>query len=350
MPDSEGRTHGLLLGKFLPPHRGHQYLIDFARRYVDHLTVHVCAIPSEPIPGPLRFEWMREQWAGCSDVTVVYCDDLNPQIPEEDPAHFWDIWRESLLSRSAHPPDFVFASEPYGFKLAETVGARYVPVDHAREIVPVSGTLLRTDPLRHWASLLPPARPHFACRFALVGPESSGKSTLTARLAAHFRTGYAPEYARGYLDTVQSCWIGGDGANGFEVAAVETILHGQRASVEAVARQSETGIVFSDTEAIVTACWSQVLLGFVPQIGEQFIQQQRYDLYLVQTPSEFWVNDSSQRVQPDYAARGAFAQACIAHLERFGYSYVCLSGTWEERETQAVAAIETVLMRGQTSD
>jgi NadR type nicotinamide-nucleotide adenylyltransferase len=286
---------------------------------------------------------MREQWAGCPDVTVVYCDDLNPQAPEEDPEHFWDIWRESLLSRTAHTPDFVFASEPYGFKLAETLGAKYIPVDHTREIVPVSGTLLRTDSLHHWQYLLPSARPYFVRRFALVGPESSGKSTLTARLAAHFKTGYAREYARGYLDTVPAHWVGDDGANGFDEAAVETILHGQRASVEAVARQSETGIVFSDTEAIVTACWSQVLLGFVPELALQFIREQRYDLHLVQTPSEFWVNDSSQRVQPDYAARKAFEQACIAHLERQGYPYVCLSGTWEEREAQAVAAIEKTL-------
>lgn len=345
MPDSAGRTQGLLLGKFLPPHRGHQYLIDFARQYSDHLTIHVCAIPSEPIPGPLRFEWMREQWAGCPEVTVVYCDDLNPQTPEEDPENFWEIWRKSLLSRVDQAPDFVFASEPYGFKLAETLGARYIPVDHAREIVPVSGTLLRTDPLRYWPYLLPPARPHFARRIALVGPESSGKSTLTARLAAHFKTGFAPEYARGYLETVPAHWIGSDDVNGFDEAALGAILLGQKASVAAVARQSETGIVFSDTEAIVTACWSQILLGNVPEIVEQFICQQRYDLYLVQTASEFWVNDSSQRIQADYEARKAFEEACLARLEQHHFPYKVLRGTWEERERQAIAAVETVLKR-----
>jgi HTH-type transcriptional repressor of NAD biosynthesis genes len=343
MPDSQNKTQGLLLGKFLPPHRGHQYLIDFARQYADHLTVHVCSIPREPIPGHLRFGWMREQWAGCENVTVVHCDDLNPQVPEDDPENFWEIWRNSLLSRMDRAPDFVFASEPYGFKLAETVGAIYIPVDHAREIVPVSGTRLRSDPLQYWQYLLPPARPHFARRIALVGPESSGKSTLTTRLAAHFGSGYAPEYARGYLETVPAHWIGGEGENGFNEAALITILRGQRASVEAVARQSETGIVFSDTEAIVTACWSQVLLGYVPEIAESFIAQQEYDLYLVQTASEFWVNDSSQRVQPDYESRKAFEAACTSRLEQQGFPYVCLRGTWEEREGQAIEAVENTL-------
>ncbi|MBC8101400.1 MAG: adenylyltransferase/cytidyltransferase family protein, partial [Cytophagales bacterium] len=144
----------MILGKFLPPHRGHQYLVDFARRYADRVTVHVCSIGSEPIPGALRFAWMREHWAGCPDVTVVHCDDLNPQTPEECPDRFWEIWRESLLRRMDTPPDLVFASEPYGFKLAETLGATYVPVDHARDRIPISGTRLRADPLRHWEHLL----------------------------------------------------------------------------------------------------------------------------------------------------------------------------------------------------
>jgi nicotinamide riboside kinase len=115
--------------------------------------------------------------------------------------------------------------------------------------------------------------------------------------------------------------------------------------VEALARQSETGIIFSDTEAIVSACWSQTLLGFVPEVAEQFIRQQRYDLYLVQTASPFWVNDSSQRVQPEYHVRKAFEELCITRLEQQGFPYVCLRGTWEEREAQAIDAVESALNR-----
>ena len=32
-------TTGMVLGKFLPPHLGHVYLCEFARSYVDDLTV-----------------------------------------------------------------------------------------------------------------------------------------------------------------------------------------------------------------------------------------------------------------------------------------------------------------------
>ncbi|WP_372899661.1 adenylyltransferase/cytidyltransferase family protein, partial [Stieleria sp.] len=52
-------TTGMVLGKFLPPHLGHAYLVDFARHYVDDLTVVVGTLAAEPIPGARRYEWMR---------------------------------------------------------------------------------------------------------------------------------------------------------------------------------------------------------------------------------------------------------------------------------------------------
>jgi cytidyltransferase-like protein len=50
---------GLIIGKFMPPHQGHKYLVDFARNYCGKLTVMVCSIQQEPIEGKLRYEWMK---------------------------------------------------------------------------------------------------------------------------------------------------------------------------------------------------------------------------------------------------------------------------------------------------
>jgi HTH-type transcriptional regulator, transcriptional repressor of NAD biosynthesis genes len=51
---------GVVAGKFLPPHRGHKYLIDTARAAVDHLDVLVCARDDQPIDGSTRAVWLRE--------------------------------------------------------------------------------------------------------------------------------------------------------------------------------------------------------------------------------------------------------------------------------------------------
>src|SRR5690606_33017292 len=109
--------HGLVLGKFLPPHRGHQFLIDFARRYAERLTVLVCTLERDPIPGHLRFEWVRRM---CPDesIRVVHVTDDVPQTPEEHP-DFWSIWRDLIQRYAPGRLDYFFASEDYGHRTAE---------------------------------------------------------------------------------------------------------------------------------------------------------------------------------------------------------------------------------------
>jgi HTH-type transcriptional regulator, transcriptional repressor of NAD biosynthesis genes len=62
MVQSKEKTVGFILGKFLPPHNGHKYLIDFARNYADELVVQVGTLKREPISGELRFQWMKEMF------------------------------------------------------------------------------------------------------------------------------------------------------------------------------------------------------------------------------------------------------------------------------------------------
>jgi len=157
--DATGAT-GFLLGKFLPPHRGHQYLIEFARDRVERLSVLVCTIEREPIPGALRYEWMRQAFPG---VTVLHHTAELPQTPAEHP-RFWDLWQASIITHVPEAIDYVFASENYGWRLADVLGARYVPVDPERRVVPVSGRTIRQNPLCHWDDILPPARSYFLRR------------------------------------------------------------------------------------------------------------------------------------------------------------------------------------------
>ena len=102
----------------------------------------VCSLESEPIPGALRYGWMRELFP---DVRVVHVTDENPQEPHEHP-EFWRIWTDTVL-RHAERPDVVFTSEAYGWELARRLGAEHVPVDLGRELVPISGTAMRDEPL-----------------------------------------------------------------------------------------------------------------------------------------------------------------------------------------------------------
>ncbi len=321
---------GMLLGKFMPPHRGHQLLIDFARRCVDDLTVLVCSIAGDPIPGSLRYQWVRDHFGG---VRVLHCDDENPQVPEDDPDHFWDLWRQSILSRMERPPDLVFASEPYGIRLAQELGAQFMPVDPAREMVPISATLIRADPVQYAAYLLPEARPYFVKRVVLMGPESSGKSTLTKWLARRYGTPFVVEYGRTFQEN-----IGRD----LLLEDMLAIAKAHKAVEDAIAIQAN-GLIFVDTEAIITKMWSRVFFDAVPEGLQDLITPERYHLYLLAEPHEHEWHDDGWRLQPDRQARMQFFEEVRAELEARGCPYRILSGDWEARQLQAVAAVDRLL-------
>ena len=151
---------GFLLGKFLPPHRGHMHLIETARSYVDHLTVLVCSLECEPIPGELRYQWLRNLFPS---VNVQHFAEDIPQYPHEHP-DFWALWLAVIRRYVLIGPDLVFTSETYGHKLAEVLGAGHVCVDLPRAAFPVSGSAVRADPAAYRQLLPLPVQTYFAQR------------------------------------------------------------------------------------------------------------------------------------------------------------------------------------------
>lgn len=325
------RRTGMVLGKFLPPHLGHTYLVEAARRQVDALTVVVGTLAAEPIPGALRYAWMQEL---AHDCTVVHLTDENPQQPEEHP-QFWDIWRESLLRVLPERPDVVFASEAYGERLAAELGARFVPIDPLRHIVPVSGTAVRDDPWACWAYLPPPVRAYYVQRVVVCGPESTGKSTLAARLAAHYDTLWVPEYARTLIEAQ---------AGRLEAADLPVIARGQAASEDVLARRASR-LLITDTDLSMTKVWSEALFGAVEPWIAEAARARPYALHLLCDVDVPWVPDVV-RYLPD--ERQSFLARCEAELARCGRRVVRISGSWDARFEAAVRAIDAALPAGCT--
>ena len=130
--------NSLVLGKFLPVTKGHLYLIDSAVVQSENVYVLCCSLETEPIPGKLRAKWLTQIYSESPNVKIIHVTDENPQLPEEDPDNFWDIWYKTVYS-NVDKLDAIFTSEDYGYPFAESLGIEHVLVDKDRVAYPVSG-------------------------------------------------------------------------------------------------------------------------------------------------------------------------------------------------------------------
>jgi NadR type nicotinamide-nucleotide adenylyltransferase len=325
-------TGGVVIGKFLPPHAGHLHLCHEARKRCDRLYVLVCTLSTEPIDGALRAGWMRDELPDCD---VIHVARDVPQAPSEHP-RFWQIWRALILSALPEPPDVLFSSEAYGWTLGPVIGAKHVAIDPPRTAFPVSGTAVRADPIGQWAYLPRAVRPYFVRRVVLTGPESSGKTTLAARLAARFETVWVPEFARGYLDRVNP-------TRTIDGICLESdlvpIARGQIASEDALAAEANR-VLICDTDPRVTTIYAHHYFGRVaPELDA--LADRPYALHLLLTPEVPWVADS-QRDRPE--ARGEMFTAFAAAYAAAGARVVPIGGgDYAAREEAAIAAISALL-------
>ncbi len=320
-------TRGFLLGKFMPPHAGHVYLVEAAQRLVDQLTILVCWLPDDPIPGPLRLEWMRSLFPGAR---VLGHGQPVPQTPAES-TEFWPIWRGIVAAAHPEPIDLVFAGEDYGLRMAQEVGGRFVPIGtraEPRTPGPVSGTAIRADPWAHWHALPHHVRPWYARSICLHGPESTGKTTLARALADHFDTIWVPEYGRLHCET-----------HGLDLAMDDLLEIGrvQSAMVAAALPWCNRRLIV-DTDALMTAAWAEMLFGAVP---DALTAAPRADLYLLLEPDVAWIDDGT-RFFGDGDRRARFAAAGEKMLAQAPVNCVRIGGEWAERLQQAVAAIEVL--------
>lgn len=327
-------TVGLVLGKFLPLHKGHEYLLHFAAQQVDTLWVMVCGLEREPIPLQNRVAWVRESVGGLPNVRLVeYGEDIQQEPDSPNDHFFWMCWLQAIYGVTDNADiDYVFTSEEYGYPLAAWLGAKHIPCNIKRDVVPVSGTDIRKDPLRYWDYISEAARPYFVKRITIGGPESTGKSTLGKTLAHEFGTVYVPEYGRDYLEQ--------RGDYRFDYNDLEHICRGHIASTEARAKQADR-VMFIDTDPVITHFYGQIYFGATPTNVVQSMFDWRSDLTLVTMPTCEFIQDGTRELE---SQRDKVAKDYIDKLELLGRNYAIVDAlSWKEREAQAMALVKEFL-------
>lgn len=282
-------AQALIIGKFMPPTMGHKFLIDFAINYpgVSHVNVIVESNSEQPIEPAARVYPLRDHYLSERDVVIHSMHKKLPQDPSEDP-NFWQIWHDALCGYVVDGiPLIVFASEPYGAKLAEILSGTFVPVNIDREIYPISATevrkfldnqtMLQQDT---WKMLLPEARWYFTKKVTIFGAESVGKTTIARKLAQIFNGQFIPEYARGYLEAVGTEVITSD--------KLKAIATGQYAQDISVFNNPTSMWLFRDTDLLTNLGYAKLfnIDGVEKWMVEQFtrggwVENTVSDLYLI---------------------------------------------------------------------
>ena len=316
---------GLVIGKFYPPHRGHRLLIETALSRADFLTIIVCGRPGEAPEGARRADWLRELFPLAR---VLLINDI--YYGHDDDSELWALLTKGWLGRA---PDVVFSSEHYGTNFAHFLGCDHVEVDLPREQVPISGTRVRADPLGNWEFLDAPVRGFYAKRVVVLGAESTGTTTLSRELAAHFGAPWVPEYGREYCE---KNWTGEDypwQEREFTLIAAEQLRRENEA-----ARES-SGLVICDTDAFATRLWHHRYFGHFSPVVDAIAASQRPDLYLLTGDEIPFVQDG---LRDGESIRHQMHAHFEAELRAQSVPYYLLRGSREERLSKAVALVEAM--------
>lgn len=170
-------------------------------------------------------------------------------------------------------------------------------------------------------------------KIAVVGPESTGKSTIAERLARHYRTVCVPEYAREYCRHLDRQYTLQDELNMF---------YGQLALERSLVPLAQHGLVFCDTMFLTIKVWCDHLFGYTPNEVHEALQKQDYDFFLLMDIDLPWIDDPL-RDFPDL--REHFMQVWHRELQAIGADYRVVSGLGEQRFARALQAVEMFLDR-----
>ena len=169
-------------------------------------------------------------------------------------------------------------------------------------------------------------------KVAVIGPECTGKSELSASLAAHYQTAWIPEYARGYLDNL---------TRPYEEHDLLTIAHGQLRLEDSWAYNANK-LMICDTNLYVIKVWSEFKFRKCdPEILKN-IASRKYDLYLLTYIDIPWEEDV-QREHPN--KREQLYDIYLREMRSQPVPFVEIRGDRESRRKTAVDAVEKLLLK-----
>lgn len=172
-------------------------------------------------------------------------------------------------------------------------------------------------------------------KIVIIGPESTGKTTLCTELANHFNTQWVPEYAREYLLK---------NGTDYDFEDLLTIAQGQLRSEDAYTQQaSGQKLLFIDTDMYVMKVWCEFVFGKCHSFVLDELAKRKYDLYLLCNTDLPWVRDEL-REYPDLETRQHLYELYKNIMIHQSTPWADVRGNHAERLAIAIKAVENLLV------
>jgi NadR type nicotinamide-nucleotide adenylyltransferase len=171
-------------------------------------------------------------------------------------------------------------------------------------------------------------------KIVIIGPESTGKSTLCEQLSRHYNTTWVPEYARKYLL---------EHGTGYNYDNLLTIAKEQVITEDDTAQKTAAGLLFIDTDMNVMKIWCEFVFNNCHLWILHEIARRKYDLYLLCNTDLPWVKDEL-REYPDIVSREKLYHMYRDIMISQPVPWVDIRGTDEERLRRAVNGIDKYIL------
>lgn len=318
---------GLVLGKFNPLHLGHIGLIEFAQKQCDELIVLVCASDKEIVAGSIRLEWVQNSFKSISSIKPTLLNYSEQELPNtsvssRQVSNIWSIKLKSSLPKI----DIIFSSEMYGGYLAEVMECRHILFEPNRKTFNISASEIKLNIFKNWAYLANSAKSFFVKRICIYGTESTGKSTLTEKLAGYFQTVFVPEMARDIIEETDECTE----EHLIQIAELQARTINERVTIA-------NKLLFVDTDLNITSSYSKYLFGKRLIVEDWVRQANHFDLYLYLDNDAPHFQDGTRL---DKQRRDELDGFHKKQLIDNRIAFELIQGNWEERFEKSISIIE----------
>lgn len=319
-----------VFGKFLPFHKGHEAMINFALTKCDLLTVLICCSDKENISDITRQKWIEKSFEKVKNIEIKIFNYLENELPNtsESSQEVSKIWSSKF---KAFFPDYdlVITSEEYGNYVASFMNIKHIAFDIPRQLFPVSATAVRNDIFKNWKFLPDSVKPEFAIKVVLLGTESTGKTTLTERLAKHFNCNSVKEAGRDIITN----------SNSFEFEDLHIVAKEHAKRID-LATFGESPLIIIDTDIHITKSYANFMFNETLEVATKIYNSNKADLYLYLNNDVIYIQDGTRLSEND---RNLLDISHRKILKQHNINFTEVTGDWQQRFEQAITSIKQII-------